>query len=202
MKKEKYLSITIAILSTIAILIFGFTSISNKKSNIELDEFKVSNKIYKVEKNNELYVSCYEECEIEYNYKELKKTPVIYGDIKVGDNYKKVFKTFNIKKGYAIIDIEISNALEDGTTDIIKEVYKNEKLLNKKHLNAIITFAYENKNGEWKLIKGEKLEKILKEYNEGETDLKNILIYNIFLEGYNGENYKKNEIAGFSIEHR
>ena len=122
---------------------------NNRKVEInDLQQFSSNNKIYTIKKGEELSLNAWNELEIYYSGKNKinkKKSPVIYKGVTLGTDYKDVIEIFKIKPDYAFVDMEVSSPAEDGTTDIITEIYKDEKVFEREYLDLNITFGYVKK---------------------------------------------------------
>ena len=130
---------------------------NNKKVEINnLQQFSSNNKIYTIKKGEELSLNAWNELDIYYSGKNKiskKKSPVIYKGVTLGTDYKDVLEIFNIEPEYAFIDMEVSDPEEDGTTNIITEIYKDEKVFEREYLDLSITFGYIKKDDIWEIVK-------------------------------------------------
>lgn len=196
MKKTKYIAIIIGII--IIALLSGLILYNVNQPNVpkNIDKFKIDNKEYKLKRFENLYVRKSEnETTIMFVDEELDEIPELVNGITIGTNYKEVLKTFNIKENYAHINMEVSDELEDGTTDIIDKTYKNDKVFKREYLNLYLTFGYIKQNGKWKMIEDEELDELWEETDE------EVLIYKIVFEGLSGEAVGIGEVTAFSINH-
>lgn len=173
---------------------------NNKKVEINnLQQFSSNNKIYTIKKGEELSLNAWNELDIYYSGKNKiskKKSPVIYKGVTLGTDYKDVLEIFNIEPEYAFIDMEVSNQEEDGTTNIITEIYKDEKVFEKEYLNLSITFGYIKKDDKWEIVKYEELKKYIEENKE------DILVYYIDFNGLTDECVDIGKVISFNITYK
>ena len=92
--------------------------------------------------------------------------------------------------------MEVSSPEEDGTTDIITEIYKDEKAFEREYLDLNITFGYIKKEDKWEMVKYEELKKYIEEKNE------EVLIYQIDFNGLNDECVDIGKVISFNIIHQ
>ena len=173
---------------------------NNRKIEInDLQQFSSNNKIYTIKKGEELSLNAWNELEIYYSGKNKinkKKSPVIYKGVTLGTDYKDVIEVFNIKPEYTFVDMEVSSPEEDGTTDIITEIYKDEKVFEREYLDLNITFGYIKKEDKWEMVKYEELKKYIEEKKE------EVLIYQIDFNGLNDECVDIGKVISFNIIHQ
>ena len=173
---------------------------NNSKVEInDLQQFSSNNKIYTIKKGEELSLNAWNELEIYYSGKNKinkKKSPLIYKGVTLLTDYKDVIEIFNIKPEYAFVDMEVSSPEEDGTTDIITEIYKDEKVFEKEYLDLNITFGYIKKEDKWKMVKYKELKKHIEEKKE------EVLIYQIDFNGLNDECVDIGKVISFNIKHQ
>lgn len=173
---------------------------NNKKVEInDLQQFSSNNKIYTIKKGEELSLNAWNELDIYYSGKNKinkKKSPVIYKGVTLGTDYKDVLEIFNIKPEYAFIDMEVSNPEEDGTTNIITEIYKDEKVFEREYLDLSITFGYIKKDDKWEIVKYDELEKYIEENKE------DILVYYIDFNGLTDECVDIGKVISFNITYK
>ena len=190
---KKYI---IVLLTTL--LITGCSN--NKKVEINnLQQFSSNNKIYTIKKGEELSLNAWNELDIYYSGKNKiskKKSPVIYKGVTLGTDYKDVLEIFNIKSEYAFIDMEVSDPDEDGTTNIITEIYKDEKVFEREYLDLSITFGYIKKDDKWEIVKYEELKKYIEEKKE------DILVYYIDFNGLTDECVDIGKVISLSITYK
>lgn len=173
---------------------------NNKKVEInDLQQFSSNNKIYTIKKGEELSLNAWNELDIYYSGKNKisnKKSPVIYKGVTLGTDYKDVLEIFNIEPDYAFIDMEVSNPEEDGTTSIITEIYKDEKVFEREYLDLSITFGYIKKDDKWEIVKYEELKKYIEEKKE------DILVYYIDFNGLTDESVDIGKVISFNITYK
>ena len=173
---------------------------NNKKVEInDLQQFSSNNKIYTIKKGEELSLNAWNELDIYYSGKNKisnKKSPVIYKGVTLGTDYKEVLEIFNIEPEYAFIDMEVSNPEEDGTTNIITEIYKDEKVFVREYLDLSITFGYIKKDDKWEIVKYDELEKYIEEKKE------DILVYYIDFNGLTDECVDIGKVISFNITYK
>ena len=92
--------------------------------------------------------------------------------------------------------MEVSSPAEDGTTDIITEIYKDEKMFEREYLDLNITFGYVKKEDKWEMVKYEELKKYMKETKE------EVIIYQIDFNGLNDECVDIGKVISFNIKHQ
>ena len=94
------------------------------------------------------------------NGDKLKNQPGLYKGVTIGSDLKYVIDTFGIKPGYAIINREVSTPEQDGTTDIVEEVYKDTSFWDKESvLEAEFSWGYKKVDGKWKMVTAKELKK-------------------------------------------
>lgn len=173
---------------------------NNKKVEINnLQQFSSNNKIYTIKKGEELSLNAWNELDIYYSGKNKiskKKSPVIYKGVTLGTDYKDVLEIFNIKPEYAFIDMEVSDPEEDGTTNIITEIYKDEKVFEREYLDLSITFGYIKKDDKWEIVKYDELKKYIEENKE------DILVYYIDFNGLTDECVDIGKVISFNITYK
>lgn len=192
MEKKTY------ILMVIVSILFILALILIPKNPINLTTIAIGNINYTLEKGDSLQVNNWNDLEVKYNDVEYQEIPVIYQGITIGSTLDEVINTFDIKEGYANINMEVSTEEKDGTTDIINVLYKNKDSFNYDYLDANITFGYKKVNNNWKMLKYKELEK----YLEKETIKEDILVFHIDINGMIEENVNKAEVIMFNIEYK
>lgn len=193
--KKEIIIIGVAI---VLIVLARFIVKENQIKPIEpqyLDEFRMGSKTYKLKRNEELYVNGWNELEILYNNERYNDLPTIAKSVTLTTSYKDVLKVFNIKEGYAIVNMEVSENETDDTTQIIEKVYKNKKVFKKTYLDLYLLFGYKKVNDEWTMITAKELKKLI------DTD-EELLIYYIDFNGMSDEIVDKGEVISFSITHQ
>ena len=173
---------------------------NNEKVEINnLQQFSSNNKIYTIKKGKELSLNAWNELDIYYSGKNKiskKKSPVIYKGVTLETDYKDVLEIFNIKPEYAFVDMEVSDPEEDGTTNIITEIYKDEKVFEREYLDLSITFGYIKKDDKWEIVKYDELEKYIEEKKE------DILVYYIDFNGLTDECVDIGKVISFNITYK
>ena len=92
--------------------------------------------------------------------------------------------------------MEVSSPEGDGTTDIITEIYKDEKVFEREYLDLNIAFGYVKKDDIWEMVKYEELKKHIEEKKE------EVLIYQIDFNGLNDECVDIGKVISFNIIHQ
>ena len=95
---------------------------------LSVDMVNFGNKVVSLKEGDELSVDAWNPpIEVILNEEELKlkKVPVLYNGVTLGTHVKDVIKKFNIKSGYAILNMEVATKEQDGTTDIIEKSFEN-----------------------------------------------------------------------------
>lgn len=192
MEKKTY--ILIAVVSILFVLVL----ILIPKNPIKITTIAIGSINHKLEKGDVLFVNNWDELIVEYKEKKYEEIPVIYKGITIGSTKDEVLTAFNIKKGYANVNMEVPTKEKDGTTDIIDVIYEGDKSFKDNFLDANITFGYKKENNSWKMLKYKELEKYLEE----ETTKEDILLFNIDINGMPEEIVDKNEVIMFSIEYK
>lgn len=192
MEKKTY------ILMAVVSILFVLVLILIPKNPIKITTIAIGNINYKLDKGDILFVNNWDELIVEYKDKKYEEIPVIYKGITIGSTKDEVLTAFNIKKGYANINMEVPTKEKDGTTDIIDVIYEGDKSFKDNFLDANITFGYKKENNSWKMLKYKELEK----YLEVETTKEDILLFNIDINGKSEETVDKNEVIMFSIEYK
>ncbi len=165
------MKIIMASLLTVLVIFSLKVDVIKDKSLIS---FKINNKKIVMKKGTSLEAEAWNYKSIIYNKKEYKKYPVIKGGVTIGSSADDVVKMFDIKKGEALVDKEVSAG--DGETDVIVSRFKSIDEINKsKYVDLILIFGYKNVNGN--LVKLN-----YKELKESMEKEKNILYYI----GFNG----------------
>lgn len=192
MEKKTY------ILMAVVSILFVLVLILIPKNPIKITTIAIGSINHKLEKGDVLFVNNWDELIVEYKDKKYEEIPVIYKGITIGSTKDEVLTSFNIKKGYANINMEVPTKEKDGTTDIIDVIYEGDKSFKDNFLDANITFGYKKENNSWKMLKYKELEKYLEE----EPTKEDILLFNIDINGRSEEIVDKNEVIMFSIEYK
>ena len=192
MEKKTY------ILMAVVSILFVLGLILIPKNPIKITTIAIGSINHKLEKGDVLFVNNWDELIVEYKDKKYEEIPVIYKGITIGSTKDEVLTAFNIKKGYANVNMEVPTKEKDGTTDIIDVIYEGDKSFKDNFLDANITFGYKKENNSWKMLKYKELEKYLEE----ETTKEDILLFNIDINGMPEEIVDKNEVIMFSIEYK
>ena len=192
MEKKTY------ILMAVVSILFVLVLILIPKNPIKITTIAIGSINHKLEKGDVLFVNNWDELIVEYKDKNYEEIPVIYKGITIGSTKDEVLTAFNIKKGYANINMEVPTKEKDGTTDIIDVIYEGDKSFKDNFLDANITFGYKKENNSWKMLKYKELEKYLEE----ETTKEDILLFNIDINGMSEEIVDKNEVIMFSVEYK
>ena len=192
-KKNSVLSIAIITLAIGFIgIIFILKSVSFKNSKLSVNMVKIGDDVVALKKGEELNVNAWNPpIEIILNDEKLKtkKIPRLYNGVTLGTHVRDVIRKFNIKSGYAILNMETSTEENDGTTDIVNKSFKNYNSIPKHFLDCAIIYGYNKVNDEWKMVK--------------EKDIKNAdIIYYIDINGFSDEMYDTNEVIEFNIEYK
>lgn len=171
----------------------------NPKDPEVLTDVVLSGKTITLQPKDELKADSCNELDVTYNEKTYKKYPILYKGITIGSKRDDMMQAFDIKEGYAIIDREI-DTVGDGTTDIVREEYKNQDFFDKEEvLDANFIFGYEQKEGQWMPIAYKELEAISKNPEKAS----NVLFYQIDIRGSADPEYKSdwNKVIRFSISY-
>ena len=195
-KKSNNKILAILIIITIIGLVgcvFAFIPKGDNFEDYELsvDMVKFRDKIVYLKEGDELNVNAWNPpIKFILNEEELKlkKVPVLYNGVTLGTHVKDVIKKFNIKSGYAILNMEVSTEEQDGTTDIIEKSFENYNSIPKSFLDCAIIFGYNKIDGNWKMVEEDKI-------------LEADIVYYIDINGSSGEMYEKNEVIMFMIKY-
>ena len=141
-----------------------------------------------------LAANAWNELEVYVDGKEYDEYPLIYGDITIGSKVKDIFNVFDIKPGYAYINMEVSNG--DDTTDIVDLEYEDFEFLEEKYLDAYIMFGYKKENDKYVMVESSIIEEYLVEENTEDIDV----LFAIDINGMSGEEVNKEEVIAISIK--
>lgn len=123
-----------------------------------------------------------------YNGESLYMEPVLFNGIGIGSNMDEVIEKFNIKSGYANINMEVPIPEHDGTTDIIDVVYKDKNSFEEYFLDAMIEFGYKKNITGWKMVKF--------------TDIDDAdILFNIDINGLYDEDIDKDDVISIYVEY-
>ena len=163
MKKQK---IKLFVLLGIVLLLVGviFIYFLNLTSKKDITAVSIDNVRYTLEKGETFQARLYDDNSTEVNFrnKDYYDVPVIYNGISLGDSIETVIEAFEIKSGFAYLDMEVPSSLhgEHGETDVISTNYKNTNFIKEGFLYADISFYYKKTKEQWNLIKVNKLESL------------------------------------------
>lgn len=192
-KKKLILTITfiiifIGLISSIFVFILN-NSFVNYETNVNMIE--LGDEIIYLKQGDKLIVNAWNPpIEVYLNDDELnnKNIPELYNGVTLGTNVKDVIMKFNIKSGYAMLNMEVPTKQEDGTTDIVNKRFKNLNSIPNNFLDCAIIFGYKKVNNKWKMVK----EKNLKDAD---------IIYYIDINGFDDEMYELNDVIKFKIKY-
>lgn len=193
MKKGIMIGISIVII-VLVMLIIGKTVLTFKgnKENREIDvtKFKIDNEVYSIKEGDSLLVDAWnEEIEVEFNDEDMDGKIELYNGISVGSTVEDVIEKFDIKSGYANLNMEVPTEEHDGTTDVVQVLYKNKNSFADDFLDTMIEFGYKKTNNGWKMVKY--------------SDIDNAdILYIIDINGFpEDELVDKNEVIMINIEY-
>lgn len=146
---------------------------------ISVNEFCIKDNCLIFKEGDHLEANLWNGLVVKYNGESYNSFPVFKNGITKGSKAKEVIEKFEIKKGYAIINMEVPTKEEDGTTDVIEEEYINNDFLNREYLDADIIFGYKKEGDNWKMLEYSELTK----YFEEEKANDYILLYKIDING-------------------
>lgn len=158
---------------------------------LSVDMVNFGNKVVSLKEGDELSVDAWNPpIEVILNEEELKlkKVPVLYNGVTLGTHVKDVIKKFNIKSGYAILNMEVATKEQDGTTDIIEKSFENYNSIPKSFLDCAIIFGYNKVDGKWQIVEEDKI---------SDADI----VYYIDINGSSDEMYEKNEVIMVMIKY-
>ena len=192
MKKGIIIGISI-IIFLIAILIIGKTALTfvGNDEYVEKDvtKFKIGNEVYWIREGDTLSVDAWnEEIEAEFNDEEMHGTPVLFNGIGIGSTVDEVIEKFDIKSGYANLNMEVPTEEHDGTTDIIDVLYKDKNSFKEDFLDAMIQFGYKKKGNEWEMVKYSNID---------EADI----IYYVDINGFIDEEIPENSVIMIYVQY-
>lgn len=197
-QKKKTFGKTLGILVFCLVSVFIGTGCQKKAvDNTELTSVTLNGKQVTLKPGDVLSADAWNEGEVIFNGKEKskKKYPKMYKNITIGSKLSEVIDAFALKPGYAVIDREIDTC-GDGTTDIVREEYKDTEFFDKeKVLDGNFIFGYQKKDGQWKALTYEALE----ELDEQESD---VLLYQIDICGLKGEQVEEKSVISFSVTYQ
>lgn len=193
MKKGIMIGLSVAIFC-VAMFIIGNTVLTfvGDKDSVEMDvtKFKLGNEVYWMNEGDTLSVDAWnEEIETEYNDEDMNGKPVLFNGIGIGSTVDEVIEKFNIKSGYANLNMEVSTEEHDGTTDVVHVLYKNKNSFADDFLDTMIEFGYKKTGDTWKMVKYSDIDK---------ADILYIIDINGFPED---ELVNKNEVIMIHVEY-
>ena len=193
MKKGIMVGISIVII-VLVMLIIGKTVLifTGNKENREIDvtKFKIDNEVYSIKEGDSLLVDGWnEEIEVEFNDEDMDGKIELYNGISIGSTVEDVIEKFDIKSGYANLNMEVPTEEHDGTTDVVQVLYKNKNSFADTFLDTMIEFGYKKTNNGWKMVKY--------------SDIDNAdILYLIDINGFpEDELVDKNEVIMINIEY-
>lgn len=192
MKKGIMIGISVVIFVS-ALLIIGNTVLTflSDKDSVEMDvtKFKLGNEVYWMNEGDTLSVNAWnEEIEAEFNDEEMHGIPVLFNGIGIGSTVDEVIEKFDIKSGYANLNMEVPTEEHDGTTDIIDVLYKDRNSFKEDFLDAIIQFGYKKKGNEWEMVKYSNID---------EADI----IYYVDINGFIDEEIPENSVIMICVQY-
>lgn len=191
---NKVLSIVIILaIIGVAYCIYPFIPKNDNFEDYELsvDMVNFGNKVVSLKEGDELSVDAWNPpIDVIMNEEELKlkKVPVLYNGVTLGTHVKDVIKKFNIRSGYAILNMEVATEEQDGTTDIIQKSFENYNSIPKYFLDCYIIFGYNKIDGNWQMVEEDEI---------SDADI----VYYIDINGFSDEMYEKNEVIMFMIKY-
>lgn len=193
MKKGIMIGISVVIFVS-ALLIIGNTVLTfvSDKDSVEMDvtKFKLGNEVYWMNEGDTLSVNAWnEEIEAEFNDEEMHGIPVLFNGIGIGSTVDEVIEKFDIKSGYANLNMEVPTEEHDGTTDVVHVLYKNKNSFADDFLDTMIEFGYKKTNSGWEMVKYSDIDK---------ADILYIIDINGFPED---ELVNKNEVIMIHVEY-
>ena len=184
MKNEKtYLIIILSVL----VLALIFSSVIKEDINLEFNQFMMGEKIYTLNSGDILSSSSYKE-NTKYNYESFKDYVTLYNGVTIGTKFDKVVKLFDIKSGYAKLNMEVPNIEHDGTTNIVNEIFEDIDSVRSDFLDCYIIFGYKNNEGVWEMVEYSYIE---------DADI----IFGIDIDGFSASNHKKCQVSEINIEY-
>ena len=192
MKKGIMIGISVVIFVS-ALLIIGNTVLTfvSDKDSVEMDvtKFKLGNEVYWMNEGDTLSVNAWnEEIEAEFNDEEMHGIPVLFNGIGIDSTVDEVIEKFDIKSGYANLNMEVPTEEHDGTTDIIDVLYKDRNSFKEDFLDAIIQFGYKKKGNEWEMVKYSNID---------EADI----IYYVDINGFIDEEIPENSVIMICVQY-
>ena len=192
MKKGIMIGLSIAIFC-VAMFIIGNTVLTfvGDKDSVEMDvtKFKLGNEVYWMNEGDTLSVNAWnEEIEAEFNDEEMHGIPVLFNGIGIDSTVDEVIEKFDIKSGYANLNMEVPTEEHDGTTDIIDVLYKDRNSFKEDFLDAIIQFGYKKKGNEWEMVKYSNID---------EADI----IYYVDINGFIDEEIPENSVIMICVQY-
>ena len=193
MKKGIMIGISVVIFVSALLIIENtvLTFVSDKDS-VEMDvtKFKLGNEVYWMNEGDTLSVNAWnEEIEAEFNDEEMHGIPVLFNGIGIGSTVDEVIEKFDIKSGYANLNMEVPTEEHDGTTDVVHVLYKNKNSFADDFLDTMIEFGYKKTNSGWEMVKYSDIDK---------ADILYIIDINGFPED---ELVNKNEVIMIHVEY-
>lgn len=194
MEKKTYILITVvSFIIVLALIIIP-------KNPVNINTISIGNINHTLKKGDFIYVNSWDELEVIFNNKEYQEIPFLYKGITIGSTKEEVIEEFDIKKGYANINMEVKDKREDGTTEVIDILYENKKSFDYEFLDANISFGYKKENNKWKMLKYKELEKYFNE--DGEIKTKDdILYFEIDINGMSEENVEKDQVIKMIVRY-
>lgn len=181
------IAITMIIIGLASSIYIFYNNNSSEGYKLSVNMIEHGDKVVNLKKGDKLVVNAWNPpIEVTLNDEELENIPILYNGVTLGTNVKDVIKKFNIKSGYAVLNMEVPTEEEDGTTDIIEKNFKNYNSIPKEFLDCAIIFGYKKVNGKWKMVKGKKI-------NDAD------IVYYIDINGFDDGMYGINEVILFMV---
>lgn len=152
MKKKVIIVIVVLIVLGVVGILFSVGDNKDTLSN-DIEMFSLGKKEYKLIEGDTLECSAWSSNDCYLNDTKLSSYPVLFNGVTIGTDYRDVIEKFNIKSGYANLNMEVPTEEHDGTTDIIDVLYKNDDSFTDDFLDAVIEFGYEKTSEGWKMVK-------------------------------------------------
>lgn len=174
----------------------------NSNRELEINQIKIGNKIVNLKHGDELIIDYWNDVEINFNEEEVNKKIGLYENIKIGDSINDIINKMDLIGGYAIVNSEVPNQTEDGTTDIINRKFENEKTFDFDFLDADIIIGYKKNDDEWTKINSDELEDFLDSHVVlNDNDIHDVIIYKIDINGLDDEDVAKNHVISIAINY-
>ena len=155
----------------------------------DVTKFTIGNKAYWIRKGELLSVNAWDdEIEVEYNGEYVDGNIKLFNGIEIGSTVEEVIEKFDLKSGYANINMEVPTEEHDGTTDVINVLYESEKSFGDDFLDAMLQFGYKKTSSGWKMVKFSDIESA------------DILFY-IDINGFTDEEVDENSVVMIYVQY-